>query len=69
MNPYVFIVGCPRSGTTLLRHIVMAHPQITITPEPHWIPVWFEERSGLRLEDTSRIRARAVGEVEPEASR
>lgn len=47
MNPYVFIVGCPRSGTTLLRHILMAHPQITITPESHWIPVWFEERRGL----------------------
>ena len=47
MNPYVFIVGCPRSGTTLLRHILMAHPQITITPESHWIPVWFEERKGL----------------------
>jgi hypothetical protein len=47
MNPYVFIVGCPRSGTTLLRHIVSAHPQIVITPEAHWIPLWFEKRRGL----------------------
>jgi hypothetical protein len=47
MNPYVFIVGCPRSGTTLLRRIVSAHPQIVITPEAHWIPLWFEERRGL----------------------
>ena len=46
-NPCVFIVGCPRSGTTLLRHIVSAHPQIVITPEAHWIPRWFEERRGL----------------------
>jgi hypothetical protein len=37
MNPYVFIVGCPRSGTTLLRRIVDAHPQIAITAETHWI--------------------------------
>jgi hypothetical protein len=49
-KPYVFIVGCPRSGTTLLRHIVGAHPQIAITPEAHWIPLWFEERKGLTPE-------------------
>ena len=46
-NPCVFIVGCPRSGTTLFRHIVSAHPHIVITPEAQWIPVWFEERKGL----------------------
>ena len=49
-NPIVFIVGCPRSGTTLLRHIVSAHPKITITPEAHWIPMWFEEKKGLTPE-------------------
>lgn len=49
-NPYVFIVGCPRSGTTLLRHIVSAHPQIVITPEAHWIPLWFNKRKGLTPE-------------------
>jgi Sulfotransferase family len=37
VNPYVFIVGCPRSGTTLLRRIVDAHPDIAITNETHWI--------------------------------
>src|SRR2546425_9983351 len=46
-NPVVFIVGCPRSGTTLVRHIVSAHPQIVITPEAHWIPLWYENRKGL----------------------
>ncbi len=46
-NPYVFIVGCPRSGTTLLQRIVDAHPQIAITPETHWIPHFFKERTGL----------------------
>jgi hypothetical protein len=25
----------------------MAHPQIAVTPESHWIPLWFEERRGL----------------------
>jgi sulfotransferase family protein len=38
LNPYLFIVGCPRSGTTLLRRMVDAHPQIAITRETHWIP-------------------------------
>jgi hypothetical protein len=37
VNPYVFIVGCPRSGTTLLRRILDAHPQLAITRETHWI--------------------------------
>jgi sulfotransferase family protein len=46
-NPVTVIVGCPRSGTTLLRRIVSAHPEIVITPEAHWIPKWFEQRRGL----------------------
>src|SRR5215471_5833690 len=46
-NPYVFIVGCPRSGTTLLRHILSAHPALVITPEQLWIPDWYEKRVGL----------------------
>lgn len=38
MNPYVFIVGCPRSGTTLLQRMVDAHSQIAIpNREQHWI--------------------------------
>jgi sulfotransferase family protein len=50
MNPYVFIVECPRSGTTLLQRLVNAHPQIAITPETHWIPRFFEKRKGLTPE-------------------
>jgi hypothetical protein len=37
MEPFLFLVGCARSGTTLLERIVDAHPQIAITPELHWI--------------------------------
>jgi hypothetical protein len=37
MGPFVFIVGCPRSGTTLLQRILDAHPRIAVTPETHWI--------------------------------
>jgi hypothetical protein len=50
MNPFVFIVGCARSGTTLLRRIVDAHPQVAITQETHWIPDYYEKRTGLTPE-------------------
>jgi len=30
-----FIVGCPRSGTTLLQVLLDSHPDITIPPESH----------------------------------
>lgn len=50
MNPYVFIVGCARSGTTLLQRIINAHSQIAITPESHWICRLFEQHRGLTPE-------------------
>lgn len=33
-----FIVGLPRSGTTLLRVMLDNHPALAITPETNWIP-------------------------------
>ena len=50
MNPYVFIVGCPRSGTTLLQRIVDAHPHIAIIHQSRFIPYFFEGRRGLTPE-------------------
>jgi hypothetical protein len=50
MNPYVFLVGCPRSGTTLLRRIGDAHPQLAIIGELHWLPRWWERRAGITPE-------------------
>ncbi len=46
-NPFVFIVGCPRSGTTLLKRIVDAHPSIAITPETHWVPRFHRKKIGV----------------------
>jgi Sulfotransferase family len=46
-DPYLFIVGCARSGTTLVHRIVDAHPEIAITPEMHWISRQFKSRNGL----------------------
>lgn len=48
MNPFLFIVGCPRSGTTLLRRIVDAHPDVAITNETHWIVQLLEDGDAAR---------------------
>ncbi len=45
MNPYVFIVGCARSGTTLLHRVVDAHPLVALVHETHWIANHFKERA------------------------
>jgi hypothetical protein len=59
MNPYLFIVGCPRSGTTLLRRMVDAHPQVAITRETHWIPDIF--RQGKGVDADGRVTAELPG--------
>jgi hypothetical protein len=50
MNPYLFIVGCPRSGTTLLRRLVDTHPLVAVIDEMRWIASFFERREGLTPE-------------------
>lgn len=50
MNPFVFIVGCARSGTTLLQRVVNAHPQIAVTDESRWIVRCFDHGRGLSPE-------------------
>ncbi|MGO9012164.1 MAG: sulfotransferase family protein [Bryobacteraceae bacterium] len=37
MRP-IFLVGCPRSGTTLLRDLLRSHPNLTFPPESRFIP-------------------------------
>ncbi len=37
INPCVFLVGCPRSGTTLLQRMFDAHPQLTVANDTHFI--------------------------------
>jgi hypothetical protein len=47
MNPYVFFVGCPRSGTTLLQRLCDAHPQLAVLHETRWIVRLWRERIGV----------------------
>jgi len=35
-NPYLFIVGCTRSGTTLLQRMFNNHPQIAVVNDSHF---------------------------------
>jgi hypothetical protein len=37
-QPVPFVVGMNRSGTTLLRMMLDAHPDLTIPPETHFVP-------------------------------
>ena len=36
--PAPFVVGVNRSGTTLLRMMLDAHPELTVPPETHFVP-------------------------------
>jgi hypothetical protein len=43
MNPFVFIVGCPRSGTTLLQRILNANSRLAVIHETHWIAKFYQK--------------------------
>jgi hypothetical protein len=49
-NPFVFVVGCPRSGTTLLQRLLDAHPQLAVIDETRWVDHWCTERMGVTAE-------------------
>jgi hypothetical protein len=37
-NPFIFVVGCPRSGTTLLQRMLDNHPELAVANDTHFIP-------------------------------
>ena len=47
VNPYLFVVGAARSGTTLLQRMLDAHPQLAVVNETYWLPRKFREETGL----------------------
>lgn len=46
-NPYLFVVGAARSGTTLLQRLLDAHPRLAVVNETYWLPRKFRPRKGL----------------------
>jgi hypothetical protein len=47
--PAPFVVGVGRSGTTLLRLMLDAHPAVAIPPETHFLPAMIDSFSRLRV--------------------
>ena len=47
----IFIVGMPRSGTTLMTSMLSAHPHIAISPESHFLWYWRKRYSHLNISD------------------
>lgn len=43
----IFVVGMPRSGTTLMRFMLCAHPAISIAPETNYLNRWMRFFSHL----------------------
>ena len=58
-NGPIFIVGAPRSGTTLLQYMVRAHPRLSVpTGESHFfIPLLREAKSFGDLSTIEAVRA------------
>lgn len=45
----IFVVGCPRSGTTLLQSMIAAHPKLTSFPETHFWDYTIPDKLHFRL--------------------
>src|SRR5687767_14411115 len=45
--PAPFVIGVPRSGTTLLRLMLDSHPELVIPAETHFLPTLFRTIEGV----------------------
>jgi Sulfotransferase family len=64
-QPAPFVVGVSRSGTTLLRLMLDAHPLLTIPPETHFVPrvATVCERLVAEGASTAQVRGQALEEM------
>jgi Sulfotransferase family len=56
----LFVVGCPRSGTSLLRDLLRSHPRLSIPPESHFIPRFYEAWGDPRTARQAKALARRI---------
>lgn len=68
-----FVVGCPRSGTTLVREILDGHPRLAVVNESHFImgvaPRPWRRRRRVTVEDLLEHPRAHRWEVDPEEMR
>jgi hypothetical protein len=55
--PAPFVIGVPRSGTTLLRLMLDSHPELVIPAETHFLPTLFRTIEGV---DDGNAREQAL---------
>ena len=55
--PAPFVVGVGRSGTTLLRMMLDAHPELAIPPETHFVNPFIQASGRLRFNPQAAKRA------------
>jgi hypothetical protein len=61
----IFVVGCPRSGTTMLQLMLHSHPRIAVPPETRFlVPAYFSRKTygDMRLADHRRKLAAWIAE-------
>jgi len=59
-NSPIFIVGCPRSGTGLLRNLLRSHPHLSFPTESHFIPKLYRAYGDPRNEREARTLAAVI---------
>ncbi|XP_044732513.1 protein-tyrosine sulfotransferase [Chrysoperla carnea] len=59
--PLIFIGGCPRSGTTLMRAMLDAHPEVRCGQETRVIPRVLQMRSHWMKSDKESLRLKEAG--------
>lgn len=53
----IFIVGMPRSGTTLMRSILSVHPNLAVSRETHFFPKWWKRYRDVDLTNLDNFEA------------
>ncbi len=56
----VFVIGCPRSRTTMLQLMLHSHPRLAVPPETRFlVPVYYRRRTWGDMRQAQRRRALA----------
>jgi hypothetical protein len=53
---FPFLVGCDRSGTTLLKEMLNSHPDLAVPPESEFVPVLTRNRARYETEGGFNVR-------------